>query len=131
MNAASTASPSTLRGFAAVRRHPSGAFGLFIVVLVLAVALFAPLIAPFGPFDIAYDADRSVVRLAPPNLRNWLGTTNQGMDVFSQLIWGARVALLVGLLSAIGSVIIGTFVGLVSGYFGGWIDEALMRATDI
>jgi peptide/nickel transport system permease protein len=53
------------------------------------------------------------------------------MDVFSQLVWGSRVALLVGLLSAIGSALIGTLIGLVSGYFGGWVDEVLMRATDI
>ncbi|MFC1458626.1 ABC transporter permease [Microvirga arabica] len=53
------------------------------------------------------------------------------MDVFSQLVWGSRVALAVGLLSALGSVALGTLIGLVAGYFGGWIDEVLMRATDV
>lgn len=118
-------------GLAAILDHKSGALGLAVVLAFIAIALLAPLIAPYGPFEVVYNADQSVVRLAPPDGRNWFGTTNQGMDVFSQMVWGARVALLVGLLSAIGSVVLGTFIGLVAGYFGGWIDEVLMRATDI
>src|SRR6266550_2752238 len=118
-------------GLRVVWSYPSGAVGLFVLLAFVALAVFAPLIAPYGPFDVVYNADLSVVRLAPPDGRNWFGTTNQGMDVFSQLVWGSRVALLVGLLSAMGSVILGTLIGLVSGYFGGWIDEVLMRATDI
>jgi peptide/nickel transport system permease protein len=127
-------SSSVARGLESLRviwSYPSGVVGLFVVLLFVALALFAPLVAPHGPFDVVYNADHSVVRLAPPNWRAWLGTTNQGMDVFSQLVWGSRVALLVGLLSAIGSALIGTLIGLVSGYFGGWVDEVLMRATDI
>jgi peptide/nickel transport system permease protein len=108
-----------------------GMAAMLVTGLFIAMAAFAPLIAPYGPFDVVYDADRAVVALSPPSWENWFGTTNQGMDVFSQFVWGARVALIVGLISALGSVILGTFVGLVSGYFGGWIDEALMRATDI
>jgi len=104
---------------------------MLVTALFIAMAAFAPLIAPYGPFDVAYDTDRAVVALSPPGWQNWFGTTNQGMDVFSQFVWGARVALIVGLISALGSVILGTFVGLVAGYFGGWIDEVLMRATDI
>ena len=108
-----------------------GMAAMLVTALFIAMAAFAPLIAPYGPFEVVYDADRAVIALSPPSLQNWFGTTNQGMDVFSQFVWGARVALIVGLISALGSVILGTFVGLVSGYFGGWIDEALMRATDI
>jgi peptide/nickel transport system permease protein len=104
---------------------------MLVTALFIAMAAFAPFIAPYGPFDVAYDTDRAVVALSPPGWQNWFGTTNQGMDVFSQFVWGARVALIVGLISALGSVILGTFVGLVAGYFGGWIDEVLMRMTDI
>jgi peptide/nickel transport system permease protein len=118
-------------GLAPVFRYPAGAAGLAIVALFVIVAVFAPVIAPFGPFEVVYAPDSAVVSLAAPTARNLLGTTNQGMDVFSQLVWGARVALLVGLLSAIGSAVIGTLIGLMSGYFGGLIDEALMRLTDI
>ena len=127
----SSAVPRGLERLRIIWSYPSGAVGLFVVLLFVALAVFAPLIAPYGPFEVVYNADHSVVRLAPPDWRTWFGTTNQGMDVFSQLVWGSRVALLVGLLSAMGSAMIGTLIGLVSGYFGGWIDEILMRATDI
>ena len=120
-----------LRGLAIIFSYPSGAVGFVVVLLFIAIAVLAPLIAPYGPFDVVYRADHSVVRLSPPSWLDWFGTTNQGMDVCSQLIWGTRVALVVGLLSALGSVVLGTLVGLVSGYFGGWVDEALMRMTDI
>jgi peptide/nickel transport system permease protein len=60
-----------------------------------------------------------------------LGTTNHGVDVFSQLLWGARIALVVGVLSALGSVLLGTLIGLLAGYFGGIVDEIIMRFTDI
>jgi len=112
------------------KRRP-GVVAMLVTALFIAMAAFAPFIAPYGPFDVAYDTDRAVVALSPPGWQNWFGTTNQGMDVFSQFVWGARVALIVGLISALGSVILGTFVGLVAGYFGGWIDEVLMRMTDI
>jgi len=95
------------------------------------MAILAPVVAPYGPFDVVYRPDKTVVRLVPPNLTNLLGTTNQGMDVFSQLLHGSRIALLVGILSAIGSALIGTVVGLFSGYYGGWVDQVLMRVTDI
>ncbi len=118
-------------GLAVILHYPSGAAGLVVVLVFIAVAALAPLIAPYGAFEVVYNADHSVVRLSPPSWQSWLGTTNQGMDVFSQLVWGSRVALVVGLLSALGSVILGTLIGLVAGYFGGWIDEALMRMTDV
>ena len=91
-----------------------GAIGLILLILFIVMAFLAPWVAPFGPFEVVYHADQSVVRLAAPNVRNWLGTTNQGMDVFSQLLHGSRIALLVGVLSAVGSVLVGTAVGLFS-----------------
>ena len=120
-----------LSGLRVIFKYPSGIVGLALVALIVLVAVFAPLIAPYGPFEVCYGEGRAVLRLSPPNAANWLGTTNQGMDVLSQLIFGARIALLVGLLSALGSVILGTLIGLVSGYFGGWVDDVLMRATDV
>jgi len=120
-----------MRSLRVVARYPSAIIGLFLILAFLALALLAPVIAPYGPFEVVYEADRSVVRLAPPDWRNWFGTTSQGMDVYSQILWGSRVALAVGMLSALGSVLIGTLIGLVSGYFGGWVDEVLMRATDV
>jgi peptide/nickel transport system permease protein len=112
-------------------RNPSSAIGLAILLLFSLVAIFAPSIAPYGPFEVTYGADQVVARLAHPNATNWFGTTNQGMDVFSQMIWGTRIILLAGLISAVGSVIIGTLIGLFAGYFGGWVDDVLMRMTDV
>jgi peptide/nickel transport system permease protein len=120
-----------LRGLATIFTYPSGAAGLVVVLLFIVVAVLAPLIAPYGAFEVVYHADHSVIRLSPPSWQNWFGTTNQGMDVFSQLVWGSRVALIVGLLSALGSVVLGTLIGLIAGYFGGWVDEVLMRLTDV
>jgi peptide/nickel transport system permease protein len=108
-----------------------GAIGLVLVLLFVGMAILAPYVAPYGPFDVVYHPDQSVVRLVPPGLSNWLGTTNQGMDVFSQLLYGSRIALLVGVLSAIGSVLVGTLIGLFSGYCGRWVDQVLMRMTDV
>lgn len=119
---------STLKVLAADR---SALVGMLVIALFVLVALLAPWIAPYGPFEVTYGADKGVARLSPPTMANLFGTTNQGMDVFSQLVWGTRVALVVGLISALGSVIIGTLIGLVAGYFGGWIDDVLMRLTDV
>jgi peptide/nickel transport system permease protein len=118
-------------GLRLILRHPSGIAGGIVVAVFTLLAVIGPLIAPHGPFEVVYNPDHSVLRLAGPTVRAWFGTTNQGMDVFSQLLWGTRSAMLVGLLSAIGSVVIGTMIGLVAGYFGGWIDEVLMRLTDV
>jgi len=126
-----TALRRNLGALGVIMSYQSGAAGLVVVLAFIAISLLAPLIAPYGAFDVVYNADHSVVRLSGPSWHNWFGTTNQGMDVLSQIIWGTRVALLVGLLSALGSVMLGTLIGLVSGYFGGWVDEALMRATDV
>ncbi|MDB5841126.1 MAG: transporter permease [Herminiimonas sp.] len=119
---------STIR---TLTRDPSSAAGLAILAVFVLVAVLAPWIAPYGPFEVAYLADQQVARLSPPTQANWFGTTNQGMDVFSQMVWGTRVILLAGFLSAVGSVIIGTLIGLFSGYFGGRVDEVLMRITDV
>lgn len=121
----------SLKSIRVIFKDTLGAIGLALVTFFILMAILAPVLAPYGPFDVVYNPDKTVVRLVPPNLKNLLGTTNQGMDVFSQLLHGSRIALVVGILSAIGSALIGTAVGLFSGYFGGWVDQILMRLTDI
>ncbi|MBR0648644.1 ABC transporter permease [Roseomonas terrae] len=111
--------------------YPTGAIGLVLILLFALMAIFGPMLAPQSPFEVSRTAAGGVVRLSPPSWDNWLGTTNQGLDVFSQLLWGARVALTVGVISAIGSIVLGTLIGLIAGYFGGWTDEVLMRITDV
>ena len=100
--------------------------GLAVLVLFVAVAAAAPLIAPHDP--TAVDA-RAI--LAPSSGEHWLGTDNLGRDVLSRLIHGARWTLGTAFLAAIGIVSIGVMVGLIAGYFGGLVDNALMRIVDI
>lgn len=114
-----------------IMRYPSGSVALACLLVFLAMALIGPWAAPYGPFETIYDQDEMPVRLAGPSAQHWLGTTNHGVDVFSQLLWGARIALVVGVLSALGSVLLGTLIGLLAGYFGGLVDEIIMRLTDI
>lgn len=95
------------------------------------VAVLAPLIAPFDPLAINYGPGNRLARLQAPDALFWLGTTYHGRDVLSQVLVGARISFVVGLVSAIIVVIIGTNVGLLAGYFGRGVDAVLMRITDI
>jgi peptide/nickel transport system permease protein len=103
---------------------------IFLIVVLAAIA--APLIAPSDPFGI-----RLVQRLKPPGYVNgagitfWLGTDMLGRDVLSRIIYGARVSLVVGLSAVLISGTIGLLLGLVSGYFGGIVDDVIMRVADI
>jgi peptide/nickel transport system permease protein len=109
----------------------SGVIGVLILVVFTIVAVVAPLIAPYDPFEIQRLPDGSVAQLVPPSARFWLGTTYYGRDVLSQLLVGTRVAMIVGVVSAFFIAAIGTNIGLISGYFGGWVDTILMRITDV
>jgi peptide/nickel transport system permease protein len=118
-------------GFREVLADPMGLVGLILVVLFALTAAFAPIIAPHGPFDIMRADNGGVLRLVQPDAHVWLGTNTYGQDVLSQLILGSRDAILVGVLSAIGIVLVGTTIGLIAGYKGGWIDQLLMRLADV
>ena len=100
--------------------------GLAVLLVVLAVALFAPWIAPY-PLDYV-DVTR---QLEAPSARHWLGTDENGSDILTKIIYGTRVAVLVGLATVSICSTVGIFLGSISGYFGGWIDEVIMRITEI
>ena len=104
--------------------------GLMIFAVFFLIALFAPLIAPFDPLEII-EEDGIWLANKKPSERFLLGTTNVGRDIFSQLIHGSRSALLVGFSAAAAVAVIGTVVGLLSGYYGGWVDTVLMWAADV
>lgn len=96
------------------------------------LGLFGPTIAPYHPIEeYVRTAQGDIVRLAPPSADTPLGTTEYGKDVLSQFLAGAQPTLIVGLLGGVGTGVLGFLVGLVSGYFGGWVDEVLMRLTDL
>lgn len=104
-------------------------FGIYIVFIL--VAIFAGYLATHDPTEILFDANYNLAADLPPSRDFLLGTTTLGRDVWSQLVLGSRSALLVGLTAAVMVVGIGTLVGLISGYFGGFVDTALMRLTDV
>lgn len=101
-------------------------FGLFLLTLQVSIAVFGPWLAPY---------DLNVVdvtsQLEGPSWAHWLGTDENGADVLSHMIMGTRVACLVGFSTVSLCALVGTTLGAISGYFGGWIDEALMRVTEI
>ena len=110
-----------------VRARPTGtarAAAGFLCVLV-AAAVLASVLAPY-----AVDALDLAHRRAPPSLAHWFGTDELGRDVLTRVLFGARVSLSIGLLSACVSAALGGAVGAAAGYAGGWIDDALMRFTD-
>ncbi len=100
--------------------------GIFIVGTMSLVALFAPFIAPFDPSEINVKKI-----LHPPSATHLLGTDNLGRDVFSRLVYGARVSLWVGFVAVGISLVIGILLGLVAGYFGKLVDEVIMRFVDV
>jgi len=112
-------------------RSWSGGFGAAVLIFAVAVAALAPVLAPYDPFATQYNANGEVLRLAPPSAKHWLGTTNYGVDVLSQLIYGSRIVLIVGLTCAVLIGVIGTNIGLLAGYYGGRTDTILMRFTDL
>ncbi|MEH0823801.1 MULTISPECIES: ABC transporter permease [unclassified Micromonospora] len=105
--------------FVILWRNRKCRIGLLMLGAFIVVALFAPLIAPYGPRDDAFPTSLG------PTGGHWLGTTAQGEDVFSQLVVGARTSLIVGLAAGLLSTLIGLVIGLTAGYLQGWVDEVL------
>ena len=114
--------------WATFRRKPSAMLGLVILLSVVLIAIFAPWVAPYDPDD-SEDVKFEDL-LAPPDREHLLGRDDVGKDVLSQLIYGARISLLVGFVASFMSMFIGTVVGLVAGYYGGRVDNLLMRFVD-
>jgi peptide/nickel transport system permease protein len=106
--------------------NPLSAVGLALVLFAVAVAVAAPLITPADPIAMMPD-----LRLQPPSLAHWMGTDDGGRDILSRIIFGTRSSLLTALGILATASVTGTAIGLAAGYFGGWIDEILMRVTDM
>lgn len=106
-------------------RNPMGAFGIVLLVLLIVVALAAPLIAPYNPI-----AQNRGDELTPPGGKYVLGTDEFGRDILSRIIFGTRVSLLVGVVAVVVGAGVGIPTGLLAGFFGGWVDAAIMRTWD-
>jgi peptide/nickel transport system permease protein len=125
------AAHAAIRRLAAPLGDPFAAVGAAIYAAFLATALLADVIVPYDPLEILFLPDGSLVSSAPVGWQHLLGTTNLGRDIFSQLVLATRAALVVGLTAAVVVAFIGTVVGLVAGYCGGWPDALLMRLADV
>lgn len=120
------------RGFI---ERPVALVALIVTVLILLAALFAPLLAPHDPFDLAtleiWDNRAPPGHVGIDGRRYLLGTDGQGRDVFSAMLYGLRTSLGVGVLAGVIAILIGTTLGLIAAYFGGWIDTLIMRVVDL
>lgn len=117
------------------RTSPTAVFAALIALICLVCALFAPWIAPHNPFDLA-TLQLDNARLPPAwsvggKSEYFLGTDDQGRDILSALMYGARISLAVGLASVVLSLFVGVSLGLLAGFLGGWVDGLLMRLCDV
>jgi peptide/nickel transport system permease protein len=100
-------------------------FGMVIILVCVVAAVFAPYVAPYDPYGQLLDHV-----LQQPNTKHLLGTDSLGRDTLSRIIYGARITLVVGIGTVVIAAVLGTIIGLIAGYFGGWLFTIIMRATD-
>lgn len=108
------------------RRNKLSVIGLIFVAIIILTAIFAPILTPYEPYNIDMTN-----RLSPPSYNNLLGTDALGRDVLTRLIYGSRIAMLIGVLIVLFEGIIGITLGVISGYFGGVIDKTIMKLVDV
>ena len=106
-------------------RRPLALMGLAVIGAWAVIAIFAPLIAPYNPLAQQFNI------LASPSSAHWFGTDELGRDVFSRVLYGARITLPLAVILIVAAMIIGAVIGGVAGYFGGWVDNVLMRLADL
>lgn len=115
-----------LRILRALLQRPSAAVGLVILLFWIIVAFTVTFVIPFDPLVTDVSA-----RLQPPSAAHWFGTDDLGRDIFRRTLYGARISLPAGFLTVAGALLIGSVIGAVAGYAGGWVDIILMRLADM
>jgi peptide/nickel transport system permease protein len=115
----------------AVKTYPNGFIGGFIVLILVLIAIFAPVLVTHDPVKQFSNGLSQMGMPVGPNHEFLLGTDPEGRDVFSRIIYGGRVSLEVGVFASIISLVIGVVLGIISGFFGGWVDMLIMRFTDM
>ncbi len=126
MAATSPPKRQRIRALWHVRPKPTLLAGLLLMALFIIAALFPEQLAPYSPTQFNYDAI-----LQPPSAAHWFGTDNFGRDVFSRVVWGARIDMQIALFTTLFPFLFGTLVGAVAGYYGGWFDALLGRIVDV
>ncbi len=112
--------------FRRMRKSRTAIFGIIIIILFTLIAFLAPFISPYDPMEQNF-----IKSFKPPSAEHYLGTDEFGRDVFSRIIYGARISLQIGFVAVFISLIVGVSVGLIAGYYGGWLDMAVMRVMDL
>jgi len=100
--------------------------GLAVFLIVIALAIFAPALAPFDPTD-----QNILEKLRPPSAEHWLGTDSFGRDTLSRLLYGARISLVIGVVSTLAAMLLGSAIGMLAGWHGGRIDTVTMQTMDV
>ncbi|MDA9556589.1 ABC transporter permease [Vibrio sp.] len=117
---------SMYRVWLSLASNPLTMIGMFFILVLVLMAMFAPILATHSPTETNLG-----FRLLPPSSENWLGTDHLGRDIYSRLLYGSQVTVLIVFLVTITTAPFGMLVGVVAGYFGGWVETVLMRITDI
>jgi peptide/nickel transport system permease protein len=114
---------ATLKAF---NTNKTSWIGLAIFLIVIALAIFAPVLAPFDPTD-----QNILEKLRPPSAEHWLGTDSFGRDTLSRVLYGARISLVIGTVSTLAAMLIGSAIGMLAGWHGGRLDVVTMQAMDV
>ncbi len=114
-----------------MRKNKVALFGAVIALLIIFTAVFAPLLAPYDPYEQFFDGLTLEGSPLPPSQQYWVGTDLLGRDLFSRLLFGARTSLLIGVAANGVSVVIGTILGVMAGFMGGFVGWSIMRFTDL
>jgi peptide/nickel transport system permease protein len=130
-SAVAAAAPSPFAYFAAAtlkafNTNKTSWIGLVVFLIVVVAAIAAPVLAPYDPTD-----QNILEKLRPPSMEHWLGTDSFGRDTLSRLIYGARISLIIGVVSTLAAMIIGTAIGMLAGWHGGRLDTVTMQAMDV
>jgi peptide/nickel transport system permease protein len=112
------------------RRHKLALVSMFILIIVILACIFASVIAPYDPVISQKNASGAILENAPPSLKFIMGTDSIGRDVFSRLLYAGRISLMLAFVVTFCAEVFGAFVGAVSGYFGGWVDEVIQRTIE-
>ncbi|CAH1667358.1 ABC transporter permease [Chelatococcus asaccharovorans] len=112
--------------FTAFRRNRFSWIGIGLLAVIILLAVFAPLVAPYDPLK-----QNILHRLSPPSAQYWLGTDSYGRDVLSRLLYGARISLSIGFLSVLIAMLVGSALGILAGYIGGVFDQIVMGIVDV
>lgn len=124
------ARPTSGRGVRRFVQHRLALISVLVLALLILVGVFAPLLAPYDPYNLATSTSGNIQFASPPSTEFWLGTDTLGRDVLSRLMFGTRVSLTIGISAALLALVIGVVLGVIAGFRGGWTDTLLSRFTD-